>query len=1063
MFPPLSGADRGTLDVGLAIGNPEHADSPAKRVEIEFLEHGLLNIPISGLFALTMSGCPHDLADESMSDQRRVIQSKIRVPKARGSSRSRHRLNALIVARLEQYGILWIVATAGAGKTTAVVHALANSPIPTAWLRADDGDVAPGRFLVYLEHAIGQALPEKSPLVSQVLARDVAHPEVASLLAESLDGSPLTVVIDEVERLESSPSALATLSAFLTHVPAHARVILVSRRPVRLDLARAEVDETLGFIEESDLAFTVAEAQKALEDLARPNADAAQAVQATGGWVTGVLFDSWRSAAHVHGSGGEADPLRSYLSSEIMGTLDPELQTFLVKTSILDLVTPERASRLGFIRAGELLGRLEQAHLPVEFDGPYNMRCHARFREFLNERWRELDSIEQKRLRVQHGELLVAEDRLEDAVDEYILAGRHEAAEDVATEVILDVAARLDIEVVDRWLSSFSRSRIENSVALTAAEMLAAIDREEFGRGAAAADRLIDLTQQADTIALDSRLIAAMAWCYFIVCRIEDAFQVLDLIESDQRIEAMRFCIGVELSNDSTHYRDRPRDTDTEIDGLLARVDLAHGRFSELAEREDVSHGAIRLSRVGALSNLGRLEEAQAGAAAPYAGWTGVRIRAELLADCGLPQEAWSELISGRERLVRSESPLYRIFSLLTEAMLALRFHRDVPQAQAALRTAAKEPTAQQRVRVLEQLALWSGLIGLYENDDIKATQHLRDAVAIMTEWDRRLLLPTAAVYLAEAEWRIGEESRSDAATDLALETAVNTGSMFVLGRALAEFPAVLSRRLDLEDDPDGPWHDIGRSMIVNSDSLTTFQPVGEVFVEELSRCALVISGRRHEPRLLKSVELMAYLAAAGGSAHRSDLTAALFPSKNDKSASSYLRMAANGVRDLMKDPECITLEPARVVWNRGSLSSTYVEATTSYKRLRTVTGQQRLELAMKVLQDVDGKEVLPGTRSPWVTDHRERWAALVLDIRHAAAEAAFDTADYGVAHRFVRQVLAADPYRERAWRLAMKVADAVGDTDRVIGSYRSCELALKELSTSPSEATRKLFATLHR
>ena len=57
--------------------------------------------------------------------------------------------------------------------------------------------------------------------------------------------------------------------------------------------------------------------------------------------------------------------------------------------------------------------------------------------------------------------------------------------------------------------------------------------------------------------------------------------------------------------------------------------------------------------------------------------------------------------------------------------------------------------------------------------------------------------------------------------------------------------------------------------------------------------------------------------------------------------------------------------------------------------------------------------------------------------------------------------MLAEDPYRERGWRLAMKIASAVGDADGVIAAYRGCAAALRELPTDPSLATRALFDRL--
>ena len=59
--------------------------------------------------------------------------------------------------------------------------------------------------------------------------------------------------------------------------------------------------------------------------------------------------------------------------------------------------------------------------------------------------------------------------------------------------------------------------------------------------------------------------------------------------------------------------------------------------------------------------------------------------------------------------------------------------------------------------------------------------------------------------------------------------------------------------------------------------------------------------------------------------------------------------------------------------------------------------------------------------------------------------------------------MLAEDPYRESACRLAMRVAGAVGDEDGVIAAYRRCSSALGELGAQPSDSTRQLLTHLRR
>lgn len=44
---------------------------------------------------------------------------------------------------IERYPAMFVIATAGAGKTTALVQAAALIDRPLAWVTAGDGDVAP--------------------------------------------------------------------------------------------------------------------------------------------------------------------------------------------------------------------------------------------------------------------------------------------------------------------------------------------------------------------------------------------------------------------------------------------------------------------------------------------------------------------------------------------------------------------------------------------------------------------------------------------------------------------------------------------------------------------------------------------------------------------------------------------------------------------------------------------------------------------------------------------------------------------------------------------------------
>ena len=131
-------------------------------------------------------------------------------------------------------------------------------------------------------------------------------------------------VLDDLERLHGSPPAWEVIGSVVRYGPPSMRLILISRRALGASVLSPALGAELARVGDADLAFTVEEAGIALQGLGRSGAEAPAAVEATGGWVIGVLFDAWRSADHVAGTGGGADGLgaiwvpRSLISSTRM-------------------------------------------------------------------------------------------------------------------------------------------------------------------------------------------------------------------------------------------------------------------------------------------------------------------------------------------------------------------------------------------------------------------------------------------------------------------------------------------------------------------------------------------------------------------------------------------------------------------------------------------------------------------------------------------------------------------------------------------------------------------------
>ena len=142
-----------------------------------------------------------------------VIQSKLAVPPLGERLAARPRVSGLVAELLERHPLVLVTATAGAGKTTAVVQAAALLDRPVAWLTLDDTDAAPGRLLTYLEAALARHAPAASDVATNALAARIPHAEAAGLLAEATAGVPMLLVVDGLERLAGHDAALAVIGA----------------------------------------------------------------------------------------------------------------------------------------------------------------------------------------------------------------------------------------------------------------------------------------------------------------------------------------------------------------------------------------------------------------------------------------------------------------------------------------------------------------------------------------------------------------------------------------------------------------------------------------------------------------------------------------------------------------------------------------------------------------------------------------------------------------------------------------------------------------------------------
>jgi len=1006
-----------------------------------------------------------------------IIHNKCRVPPVSERLVERHRLDHQIGELVSAHNPVTVYATAGSGKTTAVVQALGSFALPAAWLTVDETDAAPGRLLTYLEAALAIQVPEVSGVATWALRQSVPHREAAGLLAESVGERPTLLVIDELERIASSADALAVIAAFVRYCPPALHVILVSRQELALDLGTRALLAAAA-LDERDLAFTVEEAAKALPPARSSGIDPAEAVEATGGWVTGVLFEAWRSEDHVVGIGGEADPLHGYLGSQVLDQLSSEERDFLISTSLLTDVTATKARALGQPGAATLLAGLRTRHLPVtwEPDGR-TMRCHTRLREYLVTLLERKQPPDVAVLRCAYGALLEDEGHFEDAVEEYLRAGAPELALHAAEGALDAVVARLDFSVAERWLHALRSVAPPGDGTLTRAELMLAIAHERYGEGARIADRLVAVGKLGSVVRSSFRAATMIAWCYWHAGRLDESRAVVAAAEAaggGPRIDVLHDMFTL-VDDHKADSGPGPELDGGPLDALILRVRYARGKLPGLADSPVLPWAAAVSApwRVGTLRAMGHTAEAlELYGADGLAEWAPVWFHAivepELMIDLGRPTEARAALERGRVLIRESESVAFEMLNRLIETKLELRLAGDHERAWAVLQVLEAMPEARTFGFIAEQISTWAGMVLLRRDEDVAAARRLRRSVRTMVRNERILELPTAGVLLAEAESRLGNAKAAARAAAVALAAAARQGSNHILLQALDDFPAVLAREVEAEHHADSIWHELGRALMSRGTSAVHVAPNDRavqivVFLHDLGPPRLVVDGVEVRPRIKKSYELAAYLAARGCTeVERDELLGALFDGRADESTRSYLRQAAYQLREVLPDGAGPSFEASRLrLGPEVMLQSQSEKVEELLARAARVGESERYELLSAAIASLDSGEYLAGIDSPWVEARRARLGHESADARHEAAKLACAAGRYRDAERLANTVLRDDPYREATWRVLMRVAHATGDDDRVLEVYRRCARTLGELATAPTASTRELLGAL--
>jgi LuxR family maltose regulon positive regulatory protein len=258
-----------------------------------------------------------------------------------------------LAARLTQgmMGALTLVsAPAGFGKTTLLAQWLAESGMPVAWLSLEPGDNELVRFLSYLIAALQTLDPHLGAVALALLQMPhLATETVLTLLTNDVgsygrEGADFALVLDDYHVLDAKVIDQA-LAYLVDHLPAQMHLIIATREDPPLPLARLRAGGHLTELRATDLRFTPSEAAEFLNQGMGLNLsadDIAALERRTEGWIAGLQLAAISLQGQQDATGfitsftGSHHFVLDYLLEEVLQQQSESIQTFLLRTSILD-------------------------------------------------------------------------------------------------------------------------------------------------------------------------------------------------------------------------------------------------------------------------------------------------------------------------------------------------------------------------------------------------------------------------------------------------------------------------------------------------------------------------------------------------------------------------------------------------------------------------------------------------------------------------------------------------------------------------------------------------------
>ena len=330
------------------------------------------------------------------------LEAKLHPPHLPHTLVERPRLYAQLDAWSE-HKLTLLSAPAGSGKTTLVNAWLKQRSLSSvAWISLDSSDNDPIRFWYYLLTACQDWTPNaQQQLLSLLHSTNKANLQTHSLedvlshFLNQLHKDPCLLILEDYHVI-SEPRIHETFGFLLTYMPETFHVLVLTRHDPPYTLGRLRANGAINELQARELRFsydeTVAFLQQTLSVPLSSNM-LEQLETHLDGWAAGLRLltlslQGTHSEAQIEHLlttlRGNHRPIRDYFVTEVLHTQPPEIQEFLLRTSLLTHLSPSLCTAItGRQDSAQLLDTIERTHLFLEaLDGSGEWyRYHALFAE----------------------------------------------------------------------------------------------------------------------------------------------------------------------------------------------------------------------------------------------------------------------------------------------------------------------------------------------------------------------------------------------------------------------------------------------------------------------------------------------------------------------------------------------------------------------------------------------------------------------------------------------------------------------------------------------------------